>query len=106
VGLGWRRRRSARCCHDSHAGRAPIQRTNCTSINGAFIHPAVFDAVSQQLGVLWKDLTAGDPRTENVDVGPLLDELKRNGANNAFAKAAAKSCAAGHGARTSSRRFW
>ncbi len=46
----------------------------CTSVNGALVHPALYEAVRAQLVARWKALVAGDPRDERTDVGPLLDE--------------------------------
>ncbi len=45
----------------------------CTSINGAVIHPALFEKVKNRLVALWSDLQAGEPTQKNVAVGPLLD---------------------------------
>lgn len=46
----------------------------CTSINGALVHPAIYDAVRAELVARWQALVTGDPRDEKTDVGPLGDE--------------------------------
>jgi acyl-CoA reductase-like NAD-dependent aldehyde dehydrogenase len=46
----------------------------CTSINGAVIHPALYAAVKERLAARWSQLKAGNPLTEDVHVGPLVDE--------------------------------
>jgi glyceraldehyde-3-phosphate dehydrogenase (NADP+) len=46
----------------------------CTSINGAVIHPAIYAAVKERLVARWGQVTAGNPLTEDVQVGPLMDE--------------------------------
>jgi glyceraldehyde-3-phosphate dehydrogenase (NADP+) len=46
----------------------------CTSINGAVIHPTIYEAVKQHLMTRWTQLKAGNPLTEDVHVGPLMDE--------------------------------
>ncbi len=47
----------------------------CTSINGAMIHPAIYDELRDCLAEKWENLRYGDPMSdENVHVGPLLDE--------------------------------
>jgi acyl-CoA reductase-like NAD-dependent aldehyde dehydrogenase len=46
----------------------------CTSVNGAVIHPALYAAVKERLITRWSELKAGNPLTEDVHVGPLMDE--------------------------------
>ena len=46
----------------------------CTSINGALVHPALYDAVRAELVARWNSLITGDPRDDQTDVGPLGDE--------------------------------
>lgn len=49
----------------------------CTSINGAMIHPAIYNQVRDCLVKKWKQLRAGNPiADEAVHAGPLLDELQ------------------------------
>jgi acyl-CoA reductase-like NAD-dependent aldehyde dehydrogenase len=48
----------------------------CTSINGAMIHPAIYDRLRVQLAARWQDLAYGNPLECNVDVGPLMDEAQ------------------------------
>lgn len=46
----------------------------CTAVNGAVIHPALYATVKQRLIARWSELKAGNPVTEDVHVGPLMDE--------------------------------
>ncbi|RYF39939.1 MAG: aldehyde dehydrogenase, partial [Cytophagaceae bacterium] len=48
----------------------------CTSINGAIIHPAIYDGVREALINRWNSLRVGAPHEEGVDVGPLGDEAQ------------------------------
>ncbi|BCM92905.1 4-hydroxybenzaldehyde dehydrogenase (NADP(+)) [Abditibacteriota bacterium] len=45
----------------------------CTSINGAVIHPTIYNAVREALIKRWNALRTGPPSNESVDVGPLGD---------------------------------
>lgn len=44
----------------------------CTSINGAVIHPAIFDEVCQHLRTIWGQLRAGNP-LQGAAIGGLFD---------------------------------
>jgi acyl-CoA reductase-like NAD-dependent aldehyde dehydrogenase len=46
----------------------------CTSINGAMIHPRLYPQLRDKLQQQWRNLTYGNPVTEDVQVGPLFDE--------------------------------
>ena len=46
----------------------------CTSVNGAIIAPAIYPLLRDRLRDSWNQLRVGNPLTEDVDVGPLLDE--------------------------------
>ncbi|MDQ3814394.1 MAG: aldehyde dehydrogenase family protein, partial [Armatimonadota bacterium] len=48
----------------------------CTSINGAMLHPAIYPQLKELLIQRWRALKAGNPLTEDVNVGPLLDEMQ------------------------------
>jgi acyl-CoA reductase-like NAD-dependent aldehyde dehydrogenase len=48
----------------------------CTSINGAMIHPKIYPALRARLVERWCQLKAGNPLTEDVNVGPLLDSTQ------------------------------
>ncbi len=58
------------------AGAVRYNGQTCTSINGAVIHPAIYSAMKERLKQRWQALTAGNPLTDDVHVGPLLDELQ------------------------------
>jgi succinate-semialdehyde dehydrogenase/glutarate-semialdehyde dehydrogenase len=45
----------------------------CTSINGALIHPAIYERVRHQLREYISEINTGNPLIENVNVGPLFD---------------------------------
>lgn len=46
----------------------------CTSINGAIIHPSIYDKVESQLIERWKSIKYGVTTDPQVQVGPVLDE--------------------------------
>lgn len=46
----------------------------CTSINGALIHPQIYEDVRDALVAQWSRLKTGDPRDEGTNVGPLSGE--------------------------------
>ncbi|HEX8235456.1 MAG TPA: aldehyde dehydrogenase [Abditibacteriaceae bacterium] len=46
----------------------------CTSINGVVLHPTLYANVKERLIARWKQLRSGNPLTEDVHVGPLMDE--------------------------------
>lgn len=46
----------------------------CTSINGAVVHPAIYNPVREALIKRWGALRAGSPTQDGVEVGPLGDE--------------------------------
>ncbi|MBV9469860.1 MAG: aldehyde dehydrogenase family protein, partial [Abitibacteriaceae bacterium] len=48
----------------------------CTSVNGAMLHPAIYSDLKEKLVQRWCDLKAGNPATEDVQVGPLLDDMQ------------------------------
>ena len=48
----------------------------CTSINGAIIAPAIYPALRARLRDAWGQIPVGNPLSEDVAVGPLLDEAQ------------------------------
>jgi len=48
----------------------------CTSINGAMIHPRLYPTLRTRLLERWCQLKAGNPLTDDVQVGPLLDSTQ------------------------------
>lgn len=47
----------------------------CTSVNGALIHPDLYEAVRERLITRWNALSAGNSlQDDTVQVGPLMDE--------------------------------
>ncbi len=56
------------------AGATRYNGQTCSSINGAIIHPSLWQAVCDRLADRWRRLRAGDPVSQDVDVGPLFDE--------------------------------
>lgn len=56
------------------AGAIRYNGQTCTSINGALIHPANYEAIRACLIERWRTLRAGNPMEEDVDVGPLFDK--------------------------------
>lgn len=48
----------------------------CTSINGAIIAPAIYPALRTRLRDAWGQIPVGNPLSEDVAVGPLLDEAQ------------------------------
>jgi acyl-CoA reductase-like NAD-dependent aldehyde dehydrogenase len=53
------------------SGATRYNGQTCTSVNGALIHPALYDAVRSRLVEKWNRLHAGDPAT--APIGPLFD---------------------------------
>lgn len=58
------------------AGAVRYNGQTCTAVNGAMIHPAIYAQLKARLVTKWRALKAGNPLTEDVQVGPLLDELQ------------------------------
>lgn len=48
----------------------------CTSINGAVIHPKIYDQVKKSLVARWNSIVFGNPLESDVQVGPLLSEAQ------------------------------
>lgn len=46
----------------------------CTSVNGAIVHPTLYDSVRAALIKRWEALRMGSPTEDGIDVGPLGDE--------------------------------
>lgn len=46
----------------------------CTSVNGAIVHPSLYNPVREALIKRWGSLRAGSPTKEEIEVGPLGDE--------------------------------
>jgi acyl-CoA reductase-like NAD-dependent aldehyde dehydrogenase len=61
------------------AGSTRYNGQTCTSINGALVHPQIYEAVQEQLQQRWAELSYGNPLTEEVRVGPLFDEKQALG---------------------------
>lgn len=54
------------------AGATRYNGQTCTSINGALIHPAIFDAVRDHLQAIWSGLRAGNP-LQGTAIGGLFE---------------------------------
>ena len=61
----------------------------CTSINGAIIAPTIYPVLRERLRDAWDQIPAGNPLTEDVAVGPLLDEAQAEHCLDIFRQAGA-----------------
>ena len=48
----------------------------CTSVNGAIIHPRIYEQLREHLATRWSKLTFGNPLEANIQVGPMLDDVQ------------------------------
>jgi acyl-CoA reductase-like NAD-dependent aldehyde dehydrogenase len=63
-------------CDVLTGGAVRYNGQTCTSINGAIIHPAIYDRLKDRLAARWKGLAYGNPLEGDVEVGPLMDEAQ------------------------------
>lgn len=62
----------------------------CTSLRRLFVHEDIADALIARLAKAYATLPIGDPRTDGVLVGPLIDEAAAEGFDAALADAVAQ----------------
>ena len=62
----------------------------CTSLRRLFVHEDIADALTARLVKAYATLPIGDPRTDGVLVGPLIDEAAAQGFDAALADAVAQ----------------
>jgi acyl-CoA reductase-like NAD-dependent aldehyde dehydrogenase len=61
-------------CDVLTSGALRYNGQTCTSINGAIIHPQIYDELKNLLLERWKKIKFGNPLEADIQVGPLLDE--------------------------------
>jgi len=62
----------------------------CTSLRRLFVHEDIAEALISRLAKAYATLPIGDPRTDGVLVGPLIDEAAAHGFDAALAQAVAE----------------
>jgi acyl-CoA reductase-like NAD-dependent aldehyde dehydrogenase len=63
-----------RACDLLTSGALRYNGQTCTSVNGAIIHPGIYDQVRKCLAARWSGITFGNPLEADVQVGPLMTE--------------------------------
>ena len=63
-----------RACDLLTSGALRYNGQTCTSVNGAVIHPGVYDRLKERLVARWSEITFGNPPAEDVQVGPVMSE--------------------------------
>lgn len=82
-------------CEVLTSGALRYNGQTCTSVNGAVIHPDLYDCVRELLAGRWGAIAYGDPLTRNVAVGPLLDEAQASAVLERAASSGAEVLAGG-----------
>lgn len=63
-------------CDILTSGAIRYNGQTCTSINGAVIHPNIYEQVSARLTSRWNQISSGNPLEKDVEIGPLTDEAQ------------------------------
>lgn len=58
------------------AGAVHYNGQTCTSVNGAVIHPQIYEPVREQLVARWQEMRFGSALGDDVEVGPVFDEAQ------------------------------
>jgi acyl-CoA reductase-like NAD-dependent aldehyde dehydrogenase len=63
-------------CDILTSGALRYNGQTCTSINGAVVHPRIYDQLQERLVDRWKGIKFGSPVEAGIQVGPLMSEAQ------------------------------